>query len=101
MTVADVARYLGIEVEPVLALRVDHTAALLRAHNRLNGDPHLCMLWQVRQRGEGLQDAGFIDGFNRLSLSRLNHLLPWGQAHPEVMQSTAQFHHQSADARFP
>src|SRR5215813_7089303 len=36
-----------------------------------------------------------------LSLSRLNHWLPWGQAHPEVMQGTADLHHQIADPFFP
>ena len=36
-----------------------------------------------------------------LSLSRLNHWLPRGQAHPEVVQGTAQFHHQITDAFFP
>jgi len=28
-----------------------------------------------------------------LSLSRLNHGLPRGQTHPEVVQGTAEFHH--------
>src|SRR5215471_288838 len=37
----------------------------------------------------------------QLSLSRLNHWLPWGQAHPEVVQSTTEFHDQIADAFFP
>jgi hypothetical protein len=36
-----------------------------------------------------------------LTLSRLNHWPPWGQAHPEVVQGTAQFHHQITDAFFP
>src|SRR3989442_15529698 len=36
-----------------------------------------------------------------LSLSRLNHWLPWAQAHPEVMQGTAEFHHQIANALLP
>ena len=36
-----------------------------------------------------------------LSLSRLNYWLPWGQAHLEVVQGTAEFHHQIADAFFP
>jgi hypothetical protein len=36
-----------------------------------------------------------------MSLSRLNHGLPWCEAHPEVMQSTAAFHHQIADALLP
>lgn len=40
-------------------------------------------------------------GSVRLSLSRLNHLLPRDKAHPEVMQATAEFHHQIADAAFP
>src|SRR6266702_856265 len=37
----------------------------------------------------------------RLSLSRLNHWLPWGQAYPEVMQGTAEFHHEITDALLP
>src|SRR6516164_6939974 len=32
-----------------------------------------------------------------MSLSRLNHRLPRGQAHPEVVQGTAEFHHQITD----
>src|SRR5262245_25923395 len=36
-----------------------------------------------------------------LSLSRLNHWLPRGQTHPEVVQGTAQFHHELADALLP
>src|SRR5262249_36474443 len=40
-------------------------------------------------------------GLVRLSLSRLNHWLPWGQAHPEVVQGTADGHHQITDACFP
>src|SRR5438445_11214873 len=38
---------------------------------------------------------------NKLSLSRLNHRLPRGQAHPEVVQGTAQFHHEIPDASLP
>jgi hypothetical protein len=37
----------------------------------------------------------------QLSLSRLNHWLPRREAHPEVMQSTAQFHHNIPDALLP
>src|SRR2546425_10897805 len=33
-----------------------------------------------------------------LSLSRLNHWLPWAQAHPEVMQGTTEFHHEITHA---
>jgi hypothetical protein len=36
-----------------------------------------------------------------LSLSRLNHGLPRAQAHPEVMQGTADLHHHIADALLP
>ena len=36
-----------------------------------------------------------------LSLSLLNHWLPWIQAHPEVVQGTTEFHHQIADAFLP
>src|SRR5713101_4023299 len=36
-----------------------------------------------------------------LSLSRLNHWLPWGQAHPEVLQGTAEFHHEIAAPVLP
>ena len=36
-----------------------------------------------------------------MSLSRLNHWLPGGQAHPEIMQGTAEFHHQIADTLLP
>src|SRR5438094_7645003 len=37
----------------------------------------------------------------QVSLSRLNHWLPRGQAHPEVVQGTAEFHHQITDPLFP
>ena len=37
----------------------------------------------------------------QLSLSRLNHWLPRGQADPEVMQGTADFHHAITDALLP
>src|SRR5215510_3420967 len=36
-----------------------------------------------------------------MSLSRLNHWLPRAQAHPEVMQGTAEFHHQITDPMLP
>src|SRR6266700_1326443 len=37
----------------------------------------------------------------QVSLSRLNHRLPRGQAHPEVMEGTAEFHDQIANALLP
>jgi hypothetical protein len=36
-----------------------------------------------------------------MSLSRLNHWLPRIQAHPEVVQGTAEFHHEIVDALLP
>ena len=36
-----------------------------------------------------------------MSLSRLNHWLPRGQTDSEVMQGTAEFHHEIADASLP
>jgi hypothetical protein len=36
-----------------------------------------------------------------LSLSRLNHGQPGVQAHPEIMQGTAELHHEIADALLP
>src|SRR3989442_12347698 len=36
-----------------------------------------------------------------MSLSRLNHWLPWAQAHPEVMQGTTYFHHEITNALLP
>ena len=38
---------------------------------------------------------------NQLSLSRLNHWLPWGQTDPEIVQGTTEFHHQITDTLFP
>ncbi len=40
-------------------------------------------------------------GAFHLSVSCSNHGLPRGQAHPEMMQSTADVHHQSADTLLP
>src|SRR6266446_2832078 len=37
----------------------------------------------------------------QLSLSRLNHRLPRYEAHPEVVQGTAQFHHEITDTVLP
>jgi hypothetical protein len=37
----------------------------------------------------------------QLSLSRLNHQLPGREAHPEVVQGTADFHHEVADVLLP
>src|SRR6266581_3965745 len=37
----------------------------------------------------------------QLSLSRLNHGQPGVQAHPEIVQGTAELHHEIADARLP
>src|SRR5262249_20576247 len=39
--------------------------------------------------------------YRNLSLSRLNHWLPRGQANTEVMQRTTEFHHQIAPTLLP
>ena len=44
---------------------------------------------------------GFALDHAELSLSRLNHRLPRGQAHPEVVQGTAEFHDQITDTLLP
>jgi heme-degrading monooxygenase HmoA len=56
--------------------------------------------WDSKKRNEAM---AVLQPFyvNQLSLSRLNHLLPRSQAHPEVMQRTAEFHYQIADAVLP
>src|SRR5215510_9538842 len=43
----------------------------------------------------------FFEGTEPLSLSRLNHGQPRVQAHPEIVQGTAQFHHEITDASLP
>ena len=45
--------------------------------------------------------AGVLVNRIYLSLSRLNHRLPRGYAHPEVVQGTADFHHQIANTLLP
>src|SRR5207237_7481395 len=42
-----------------------------------------------------------IDETKEWSLSRLNHWLPGRKAPPEVMQGTAEFHHQITDTLLP
>jgi len=72
---------------------------------------HLSLVLGVVRK---LNVAALIDGSERngiklsynpfsikLSLSRLNHRLPGCEAHPEVVQSTAQFHHEITDALLP
>jgi len=60
-----------------------------------------------RRLQDDLQGRGALEDHRepvptkQLSLSRLNHWLPRCQAHPEVVQGTAEFHHQIADAFFP
>src|SRR5439155_21991211 len=45
--------------------------------------------------------TGAQGGHLHLSLSRLSHRLPGREAHPKVMQGTAELHHQIADALLP
>ena len=71
------------------------TAELLRAGYTLQAQTQ-------QEHASPLQDATPRDrSVQHLSLSRLNHGLPSSQAHPEVVQGTAECHHQIADAFFP
>jgi hypothetical protein len=49
--------------------------------------------------GQATKEGAFMT--LQLSLSRFNHWLPGCEAHPDVVQGTAQFHHQIADALLP
>jgi hypothetical protein len=48
-----------------------------------------------------LPDRSWRKTLRHRSLSRLNHRLSGREAHPEVVQGTAEFHHQIADALLP
>src|SRR5215831_11967880 len=54
----------------------------------------------ARRPSESPHSIAFSGGVH-LSLSRLNHWLPRIQAHPEVVQGTAEFHHQITDPLLP
>jgi hypothetical protein len=57
-----------------------------------------------RLRGQGIEQFGrsetLCPGLH-LSLSRLNHWLPGCEAHPKVMECTAEFHHEITDTLLP
>ena len=65
--------------------------------------PQINMAWEDADRHPQWPQVAdvVIEAFLSLNLSRLNHCLPRAQAHQEVMQGTAQFHDQIADARLP
>jgi hypothetical protein len=52
------------------------------------------VLPKVRRAGAALEHIA-------LNLSRLNHRLPGCETYPEVMQGTAEFHHEIADTLLP
>jgi hypothetical protein len=56
--------------------------------------------WGILAREIAPGTAGAQD-IEELSLSRLNHWLPRSDAHPEVVQGTAEFHHQVTDPLLP
>src|SRR5205807_10318647 len=45
--------------------------------------------------------TGKFEGAKQVSLSRLNHGQPGVQAHPEIVEGTAELHHEIADALLP
>jgi hypothetical protein len=58
--------------------------------------------WQLRLWLEEQEYAHVLAVSGKeLSLSRLNHRLPGCETHPKVVQGTAQFHHQIANALLP
>jgi len=73
--------------------------------------PILPELAQELRTHLGQRTVGYLFETNRatcysprriqLSLSRLNHRLPRGHTNPEVVQGTAKFHHEIADALLP
>jgi hypothetical protein len=58
----------------------------------LDGFPEASITQEIRCRRIRL---------DQVSLSRLNHWLPGCEAHPEVVQGTAEFHHPITDALLP
>jgi len=66
---------------------------------------HVAFHRPIAAGGVRVEPAARLDGEIRrllhLSLSRLNHRLPGGEAHPEVVQGTAQFHHEITAALPP
>jgi hypothetical protein len=73
-----------------------HVALLLLLDTRLAQCP------RPHRRSEALSVLrGGEAGPDHLSLSRFNHWLPRSPAHPEIVQGTAEVHHQITDACFP
>jgi hypothetical protein len=65
---------------------------------KLNAREYLCTLWVPSQR---VPWKGYPLAQAHLNLSRVNHRLPRAQTHPEVVQGTAEFHHEIADTLLP
>src|SRR5437016_10555127 len=70
---------------------------------RLMTDPHEQFCWTSRQCRVMLlrRETSLSSGGDYVSLSRLNHRLPRGQTHPEVVEGAAEFHHEITDASLP
>ena len=63
--------------------------------------PHPNETWMKQMaRNLTMEEWGILQP-GHLSLSRLNHWLPGCETHPEVMQGTAEFHHQVTDTLLP
>jgi len=60
----------------------------------------MVIFYQVFGKRKGREPGAFSFPV-QLSLSRLNHGQPGVQAHPEIVQGTAELHHEIADARLP
>jgi hypothetical protein len=68
-----------------------------RVGNPLLMDAAATGLTEKKDREQGVDQQDLFD----VSLFRLNHWLPRTQTHPEVMQGTAELHHQIADTLLP
>ena len=79
-------------LEPQTLLKVLLPGGVIRIGFPVNFDVALDL-------GPGRTPQAYLQA--RLSLSRLNHRLPRIQAHPEVVQGTAELHHQITDPLLP
>jgi hypothetical protein len=77
----------------------EHTMIPCPHQQRLTEAP--CTEIVRQEAGRVLDVAMHGDRAMYLSLSRLSHRLPRGQAHPEVVQGAAEFHYQITDALLP
>jgi hypothetical protein len=108
-------RYQGIRTSPRRVLRLMRAHGLLaptrhghthgpKAHDGTIITERVDTMWGTDMTTTFTRQDGQVAVFiavDQLSLSRLNHRPPGCETYPEVMQGTAQFHHEITDARLP